>query len=354
MIDGLAPALEAARERGIPELELALEEAVSGPAELVGLQTFKRGVHRLAVERGGAVSTVVVKRLRLDKARRNELASGRWLPAVGLAEASPALLGGCAERHGRFFWHVYEDVGDGALATDPPDPAQVAAVAQLVARLHSRFADHPMLTEARMVGGDLGIAYFAGNVSDALHGLRAVRARPCGRPDRAALLERLVERLEALEASLARRADAFRAHAGPETLLHGDLWTTNTFAAARARRTCLIDWDHAGAGPACYDLSTFLMRFPRAHRPWVLRLYRDALDGGGWRVPGARALNVLLETAELARYANHAGWTALALLDGDPDWAWEALAEVERWFDAFAPMLPDGAEATEATEAHAP
>jgi hypothetical protein len=351
MIDGLAPALEEAREHGVPELELALAEVISGPATLAGLHTFKRGVHRLELQRGGTVSTLVVKRLRFDKAQRNELAFGRWLPAVGLEGACPALLGRCAERHGKFFWHVYEDVGDGALATDPPDATQVAAIAQLVARLHSRFSEHPILTEVRMVGGDLGLPFFAGNVSDALHGLHAVRARRCGHRDRAALLARLIDRLEALAASLPRRADAFRAHAGPETLLHGDLWTTNTFAAGGARRTCLIDWDHAGAGPACYDVSTFLMRFPREHRAWVFRLYCDALDDRGWRPPGVRELNVLFETAEVARYANHVCWTALVLSESGPDWAWEALREVERWFEALAPMLPDGDDAMAAERA---
>jgi phosphotransferase family enzyme len=343
VIEGLAPALEEAGEPGVPELERALAETFRGPAALVELHTFKRGVHRLAVDCGGPVRTVVIKRLRFERARRNELASRRWLPAVGLEHACPALLGCAAERRGLFLWQVYEDVGDGALETAAPDPARVAAVAQLVATIHASFAEHPMLAEARLAGGDLGLPFFVANVTDARYALRAVRSRAAATLDldRRALLDRLLARLEELGGSVPRRAEAFSAHSGPETLLHGDLWTTNTFAVEGRRRACLIDWDHAGAGPASYDVSTFLLRFPREHRAWVLQLYRDALEQHGGRMASARDANVLFETAELARYANQLCWLGLALLDEDEGWAWEACRDVERWFEALEPVVPE-------------
>jgi thiamine kinase-like enzyme len=46
----------------------------------------------------------------------------------------------------------------------------------------------------------------------------------------------------------------------------------------------LIDWDHAGVGPASYDLSTFLLRFPPGRRKAILDLYGRCLE-----VAGARA-----------------------------------------------------------------
>ena len=58
-------------------------------------------------------------------------------------------------------------------------------------------------------------------------------------------------------------------HGGPELMLHGDLWTTNTFVQSTAEGPVarLIDWEHAAVGPASYDLSTFLYRFAAADRP---------------------------------------------------------------------------------------
>src|SRR5256712_10003264 len=74
---------------------------------------------------------------------------------------------------------------------------------------------------------------------------------------------------------------------GPETLLHGDLWTTNTFVATTGDGLVarLIDWDHAAVGPASYDLSTFLYRFPRRERPWILEAYRRRPPGAARVLP---------------------------------------------------------------------
>ena len=138
------------------------------------------------------------------------------------------------------------------------------------------------------------------------------------------------------------RARALAEWGGPETFLHGDLWTTNTFVAPATGglRAWLIDWDHAGVGPASYDLSTFLLRFAPEHRPWVLALYRRSLGDGGWRMPGRGELNLLFESAECARYANCLIWPAIALLRGRGEWGFDALAAIEGWFESLGPVVP--------------
>ena len=141
------------------------------------------------------------------------------------------------------------------------------------------------------------------------------------------------------------RAAALTKSGGPETLLHGDLWTTNTFVepATGGPRVRFIDWDRLGVGQASYDVSTFLMRFAPEVRPGILKLYRDSIGDDGWRMPADRELNLLFETAELARYANRLIWPALALLRDQVAWGFEELAAVEEWFVALGPVLPEPA-----------
>src|SRR2546428_13874867 len=93
---------------------------------------------------------------------------------------------------------------------------------------------------------------------------------------------------------------------GPETLLHGDLWTTNTFVATAGDGLVarLIDWDHAAVGPASYDLSTFLYRFAKRERPWILEAYQRRVAGGGTRLPPAREANPPFWNAECGRHTN--------------------------------------------------
>src|SRR5262249_6386041 len=121
-----------------------------------------------------------------------------------------------------------------------------------------------------------------------------------------------------------------------------DLWTTNTFvgSAPDGLRAYLVDWDHAGVGPASYDLSTFLYQFRREDRPWILDSYRRAVERAGWRLPPAQDLNVLFETAELARYAKRVIWPAVALVHDRAQWGFPELAEVDRWFETLEPVLP--------------
>src|SRR6185369_2754349 len=104
-------------------------------------------------------------------------------------------------------------------------------------------------------------------------------------------------------------------------------------------RARLIDWDHAAVGPATYDLSTFLLRFPAEHRPWVLELYRQAVADAGWNLSDERDLNYLFETHEYARFANRIIWPAIALVQDRAEWGVEALAEIEQWFAEFRGVL---------------
>jgi hypothetical protein len=52
-------------------------------------------------------------------------------------------------------------------------------------------------------------------------------------------------------------------------------------------------------------------------------------------------LNLLFESAECARYASRAVWPAIALLRDGAAWGIEELAQVEGWFAALAPVLPE-------------
>ena len=334
-------------EPGAGELCHALEQGLldagagAGPAEVTRL---KSRVWRLRVGSDGQARSVVLKRLDPWLGRRNELVARRWLPAIGLGDRCPHLLATVADRRGQWVWHVYEDLGDGALEPSYPDHRHVAAVVDLIAQLHTRAARHALLPECRHYCGGLGAPFFAANVRDAiavLERLAPPRVEPT--PEQCALRDRLLDRLSLLQAELSRRVQMLEALGGPDTLLHGDLWTTNTLVATTADgfTARLIDWDHAAVGPVSYDVSTFLYRFPRPQRPWILEAYRSAVGRAGWHLPPTHDLNALFETAEYARYANRVIWPGVALLEERATWGWEQLAEVERWFDALETALPN-------------
>ena len=332
---------------GEEALALALEQALasSGPVRLASQERLKASVFRLHFEPGSRFRSLITKRLPPEYARRNELMIRRWLPERGLAELAPELLGIAAASDGGTVWHVYGDLGPWELDPERAEPECVSAVVQAIADLHTRFAAHPVLAEVRLHGMDFGAAYFASNVRDAIHALELLRAGPATSTIAlASLLDRLLGRLHRLREEESERARVLAECGGPETLLHGDLWTTNTFATPGAGgvRVRFVDWDRAGVGHASYDLSTFLLRFPRERRVELLSLYRDAMASGPWRMPGARELNLLFESAEYARYANRLVWPALALLRDGAAWGADELAAVEGWFEALEPVLPDG------------
>ena len=110
--------------------------------------------------------------------------------------------------------------------------------------------------------------------------------------------------------------------------------------SAKAPSARLIDWDHVGAGPFSYDLSTFLYRSSADERPEILRRYRAAVERVGWRLPGQEELNLLFHTAESARHAHCILFDAMALHDG-AEWAIGELMDYERWLGALRPPLTE-------------
>jgi thiamine kinase-like enzyme len=346
-MDVLPRVLDSSDQTGLGELCAALEEVCGEPdaiGSLTGLQRIKKHVYRLRIDVRGHTRGLVLKRLDLPSAHRNQLVARRWLPALGLSEISPPLLGVAAERRGQWVWHVYEDIGDWALDAQRPDPPRVAAAVELIARLHTRAAGHPILPECHHHCGDLGMHYFTANVRDALHALERLRSAALELPhEHLDVRDRLIARLRQLLAEAPHRAEMMAEVGGHDTLLHGDLWTTNTFvfptsAGLRAR---LIDWDHAAVGPFSYDLSTFLYRFPADERSWILALYEEEVAPARWHLPPAPELNCLFDTAECSRYANRAIWPAIALVQDGRSWALDELAMVLEWFDQLEPVLPE-------------
>jgi hypothetical protein len=349
MIYGLQDALRDCREPGLPELRGVLEEVLDGAGatgRFTGEQTLKqRKVHRLAFEVDGRARTLVVKCLDLPRAQRNGLVATRWLRAADLGHHGPVLLGVAADVGARAVWHVYEDLGDRTLDTVDPDWGGVDSAIDLIAELHVRFAEHPLLAEARMYGQKLGSTYFPTNLRDAIRCLTSLQPPSVcvGRKD-ADLRDRLLERLHTLLGEGPDRARLLAESAGPETLLHGDLWPTNILSVDTpdGLQTRLIDWDSVGVGPPTHDLSTLLYRFPVHQRPRILDRYQEAVEPLGWRFPDTSDLSLLLETAEISRIVNCIIWPCIDAAQAQAEWAFDSLAEIETWFDLIEPALSPG------------
>jgi thiamine kinase-like enzyme len=348
MIEGLEKILEDTGMPGVAELRGLLQELLGGREasgrllEQRAPKTRDSRVFHLRFAVNNQTRSVFVKRLKPEIARRNELVAKRWLPAIGLSDSGPPLLGSVADRGGACVWHVYDDLGPHELDARQADRERVEATIELVARMHTRFAGHALLGEIRLNGGDFGIHFYESNVRDAICGLEGWQPPE---PERA-LRDRLLERLYKLRKELPRRAQAEAEWGGPETMLHGDLWAINVFVipSPLGLHARFIDWDHAGVGPASYDLSTFLMRFSPEHRMWVYDLYRRAVGAEGWRLPAERDLNLLFETHEYARFANRIIWPAIALVMDQAAWGAEELSAIDGWFEQFEPVLPIAAE----------
>lgn len=344
MIEGMEKILADSEQPGLNELRALLDELLDGPGstghwlDQTSLKPRSERVYRLRFAINGQLRSVVVKRLRPEIARRNELVAQRWLPAIGLSGRATPVLGSAAAQTGGWVWHVYEDLGQCELNSCQPDRERVRAAVELLAQMHTRFAGQALLGEVRLHGGDVGIHFHEAAVRDALRALMAWK--PPG--DCWALRARLLRHLHRLNDQLPQRAQALAIFGGPETLLHGDLWTINVFVIPMASglHARLIDWDHASVGPYSYDLSTFLLRFPVEHRRWVLELYRQAVAPAGWRLPAVQVLNSLFETHEYARIVNRLIWPAIAQIMDHAQWGAEALMEVAQWFEVLAPVLP--------------
>jgi Ser/Thr protein kinase RdoA (MazF antagonist) len=310
-----------------------------GDARLRGHERLKKNVHRLLYESRGRPVSLVVKRLQQGRAQAVRLVAERWLPAAGLARACAGLRGVVEEPDEGAVWHLYEDVRGTHLDGRSPDPASVELVVELIAELHTSFAGHALLQECRATAGDLGMRFFSSQVADSIRQLRALP--PDAPPGDVDLRDRLLDRMERLYDEREERGRMLAASGDGDTLLHGDLWTTNTIVTERGqcRMARLIDWDHTGVGPAVYDLSTFLLRFAPEQRGWILGRYRDAALRRGRRLPDVRVLNRLFETAEFARYACCLAEAASEASRGRR-WGFEQMAEIEGWFRAWSSSPP--------------
>jgi hypothetical protein len=371
VIAGLEAWLRSIEPAGAPELEATLEQlfgAAGARMSFEGGQTLRPAqVHRLRFRaeacagRAGSLHSLVVKRLSLDRSNREQRAVRLWLPRVGLGAHAAPLLEVAAARRADCVWHVYEDLGDATLARVASEPGplrekMIRAALELVAALHLRFVAQPLLAECRLAGLDLGAGFFAASTGDAARSLAALLRLGELPPERQPLIERLLERLTALAAEGDARARAFAELGWPETLLHGDLWLTNVMLGSDTARpqARLIDWERAGVGAPLYDLSSFLRQLPALDRAWILDAYRECVQPAGWRWPEPALLERVAESCELGRFASCLLWRTLYALElqrgGDslPEWLFDDLVEMERWFAERAPLLPEGREASAA------
>jgi len=343
-LDTLRCRLDAAGHVGSDELCRFLPDVC--PALFAGspiqVERLNARVFRVRDGAAGPGPSIVVKRLEPSLADRSERVIRRWLPALGLTDLAPALLGTIRDRHGTCVWHVYEDAGPTMLDARHPQSDLVAAAVKRISQLHTSAAQAPILAECREQLDDLGMPYFVANVTGAIAALESFDAVEGARARaRREVRDRLLERLWALRESVPRRARLMEALGSPETFLHGDLWTINAVVSASAQgpQARLIDWERAGVGPITYDLSTFLYRFPPSERSWILQQYRDEIRRAGWYLPDAADLNVLFETAECARYANRIVWPAMGALGDNSESDFDELAQILGWFEALEPVL---------------
>ena len=307
-------------------------------ARPVGEERLASRVRRVKLA-GGRRSSLVVKRVDRAVARKAELLSSALLPAAGLQDRGPPLLASAPGPEGSI-WQVFEDLGDCVLLPDRPQRGGLEAAADLVAQLHVAFAGHVLRGEWSEELGGPGENFYADWVRQAAGALEAIEPSRLP-PDRLALRDRLRRRIDALLEEEPGRTRRLREAGWPLTLLHGDLWPQNVLLSplrGDRRRARLIDWDQAGAGPAVYDLSTFVSRLSPPARLPALRLYGRAVGTVGWRLPGPEALDDAFETAECARLASCLISPAEAAGEG-ADWGFEELRAVDGWFAALRPVL---------------
>jgi hypothetical protein len=332
-----------AKERPAAQLERCLQELLgSEGVQVVSQERLKDDVLRLRVDAEGIERSLVVKWSDPVIAYRAALVARRWLPAAGLEDLRVPLLAVAAEPTGEGAWLVYDDIPGTPLATRQPVERQLVSVIEAIARLHTAFAEHRLLPECRLWGGDRGIHFYSVNVRDAIAALRSLDLDALG-ADAGPARDALLHRMEGLRRQESERAQVLAAVGGPETLLHGDLWPTNTIVVSQrgSDHVRLIDWDEAAVGPAGFDVSTFLVRFDPADRARILDSYRRAVDRlAGWDLPAKEDLNSIFETTAYARLASLLVWSIAATDRSEPDALRERLSDLVGWIDAVAPVLP--------------
>jgi hypothetical protein len=346
VIDGLDNLLAETRQPGLPELRRYLADlfaADGASGRIVEVSKLLRSrVFRVTAEVNESQRSLIIKRLTPELAYKEKRVLERWLPRIEMNGYGPPLIGTVPEQTGQCVWHVYEDLGPWTLDKQLGNEDAVKAATCLVAELHQRGADHPVLAECRSAGSEFGIWFYETSIRDGIRNLAALNAdAKTTQPEQRQLVDRLLERLHTLWDERTYRAAAMAAFGGPETLLHGDLWTTNIFVTPGDKLTArLIDWDHIGVGQVAYDLSTYLLRFPAASRRGVLDIYRAATTSFDWELPAADEFNLLCETAEYARLTTATIWAAINAHADPVAWAFAELEAVDQWFEALQPILP--------------
>lgn len=313
-------------------------------------------VHRQVWRTGDRSQAVIVKRFTPERSRIERTALERWLPALQLADLAPDLLAVVGKPDADCLWHAYEDLGDGTLDVHddqgvrdrgflssmqtPPEPDHLAAAVASLARLHRASANHPLLGEYRYWTGDLGGHFLVASVRDAIAALESLRP-DCVTlsPHHLRTRQTLLSALQRLQAEARDRCAQLAAFGGPDCLLHGDFGVRNVVVGPDAVGR-LIDWDHAGVGPASYDLSTFLLQLPPAERGAALERYREHRGCAAADWPDREIWNGLFDTAERARLANCVIWPVRSALDGDVEGAFADLTDIAAWFAALGPVLP--------------
>ena len=144
-------------------------------ARLVAEERLAGRVRRVTLTRGRR-SSLVVKRVDRVAARKTDLLSSHWLPAVGLRDRGPPLLASVPGR-GEAVWQVFEDLGDCGLLPDRPEPGDLEAATHLVAQLHVAFAGCSLLREWTDEFGGLGERFYADWVQGRHEPSRRLRRR---------------------------------------------------------------------------------------------------------------------------------------------------------------------------------
>jgi phosphotransferase family enzyme len=319
-----------------PVLERCLQELFgNGSLSSARQERLKAGVDRLHVDIDGTARSLVIKRSAPELARRNWLLARRWLPAVGLEDHGPRLLAIAAEQTCEAAWLVFEDLPGNPVSSEPPLDGEIEAAIEAIARVHTAFAEHPLLRECRYWGGDRGMHFYSSNLRDAAIALQSLDVDDLG-GNASDVRDALFGWIERLRRQEPQRAEVVASASGPETLVHGDLWPTNTVVAASGDgyRARLIDWDELGVGPIGFDLSTFLVRFDPSHRAGILAVYRLTVRRlAGWRLPTDRDLNSIFETAAYARLLSLLTWSVAAVEAGNSNWLLERLEGIVEWLD---------------------
>src|ERR671931_783435 len=162
------------QQPGAAELCDLLREMLGGDlsSRTIRLKRLKREVYRLRVGSGPG-HTFVLKLLRPAIAQTDRFVAERWLPALGLGDRCPRLLGAAAQRDGCGVWHIYEDIGHESLAVQR-EPWCLAAAVDLLVELHTRAAVHPLLPEVRWRARDHGAPFFTSSLRDAIRAVEAL------------------------------------------------------------------------------------------------------------------------------------------------------------------------------------